>query len=82
MIQQPHSSWACIQRRKKLIWKDLCTCSSTIYNSQDMEATRVSVSRWKDEDMAYTYSEVLLSYKKRWTFAFRNSIDGPGGYCA
>ena len=29
--------------------------SSTIYNSQDTEATQVSINRWMDKDVVYIY---------------------------
>ena len=39
--------------------------SSTIYNSQDMEATSVSINRWMDkEDVVYIHNGILLSHKK------------------
>ena len=39
---------------------------STIYNSQDMEATWMSINRWKDkEDAIYTHKGILLSHKKK-----------------
>ena len=44
--------------------------SSSIYNSQDMEAIYVSIHRWMDkEDVVYiyahTYNRLLLSHKKK-----------------
>ena len=38
-------------------------CSIT-YNSQDMEATQVSIARWMTKDVVSIYSEILLSHKK------------------
>ena len=38
--------------------------SITIYNSQDMEATEMSIERWMNKDVAYTYNGILLSHKK------------------
>ena len=39
--------------------------SSTIYNSQDMEATSVSINRGMDkEDVVYMYNGMLLGHKK------------------
>ena len=39
--------------------------SSTIYNSQVMEATQVSIDRGADkEDVAHIYNGILLSHKK------------------
>ena len=38
--------------------------SSTLYNSQDMEVTSVSIKRWMDkEDVVHIYSGILLSHK-------------------
>ena len=38
---------------------------STIYNSQDMEATYVSIDRGMDkEHMVHIYNGILLSHKK------------------
>ena len=38
---------------------------STIYNSQDMETTYVSIDRWLDkEDIVPIYNGILLSHKK------------------
>ena len=37
---------------------------STIHNSQDMEATKISIDReMHKEDMIHTYNEILLSHK-------------------
>ena len=39
--------------------------SSIIYNSQDKEATWVSIERWMDkEDVVHLYSGILFSHKK------------------
>ena len=38
---------------------------NTIYNSQDMEATYMSIGRWMDkEDVVHIYSRILLGHKK------------------
>ena len=48
-----------------LLWKPQFH-SSTIYNSQDMEATWVSTDRGMDkEDVVHTYSRILLSHEKK-----------------
>ena len=65
--------------------------SSTIYNSQCMEATQVSMNRWMDkEDVVcvcaciyiyiYIYNEILLSHKKEWNSG--SNVDGPREYYA
>ena len=49
--------------------------SSTVYNSQNMEAISVSTERWVNkEDVVHTYSGVILSYKKEW------NMDRPRDY--
>ena len=38
--------------------------SSTIYNSQDMETTKLFINRWMDrEDVVYIYNGILLNHK-------------------
>ena len=38
---------------------------STIYNSQDMEATQISIDRWMDKEcVVHIYSVILLKHKK------------------
>ena len=42
---------------------------STVYNSQDMEATKMSISRQMDKEVVvHIHSGILLSYKKRNVF--------------
>ena len=55
---------------------------SIIYNSQDMEATKVSTDRWMDKDIALIHNGILLSHKKEWNFVICSNIDGSGGYYA
>ena len=45
---------------------------STIYNSQNMEVTSMSVDRWMDEK-----DGILLSHYKEWNNAICSNIDGP-----
>ena len=45
--------------------------SSTVYNSQDMKATYMSIGRWMDKKAAvHTYNGTLLSHKKEQTGSF------------
>ena len=45
-----------------------------------METTLMSIDRWMDkEDVAYTYSGILLSHKKEWNNAIC-SMDGLRDY--
>jgi len=56
------------------------THSSITYNSQDMEATYVSINRRMDkEDMAYMYNVMSFIHKKDWNFAICDNMDGSGG---
>ena len=50
--------------------------SSTIHNSQDMEATSMSINRWIDKgNVAYIYNGILLSNKKEWNNAICSNVD-------
>ena len=52
-------------------------CSS-IYNSQDMEATSMSIDRGMDkEDVVHIYNGILLSHKKEQNNAIFSNTDGP-----
>ena len=54
---------------------------STIYNSQDMKTTWVSIDRWTDkEDVVYIYNGILLSHTKEWNNAICSNMDGPRDY--
>ena len=49
---------------------------STIYNSQDMEATRMSINRGVDEeDVVYIHTGILLSHKKEQNNAICSNLD-------
>ena len=37
---------------------------STLYNSQDMEVTQMSINRWVDKDVVHIYNGILLGHKK------------------
>ena len=39
--------------------------SSIIYNCKGMEATQVSINRWMDKDVEYTYSRDYCSAIKK-----------------
>ena len=54
---------------------------STLYNSQDMEATLMSINIWKDkEHVTHMYNRILLSHKKEWTNTICSNIDAPREY--
>ena len=65
MIQQSHS-WAYTKERGKFQFKKICVpqCYSTIYNSHNMEATKVSINRWTDKDVEYTPWDVACLLAK------------------
>ena len=54
---------------------------STIYNSQDMDATSMSIDGWMDkEDVVQIYNGILLSHKKEWNNTICSDMDGPRDY--
>ena len=63
---------------------DLNVHSSTIYNSQDMEATWVPINRWMDTNVVYTYNTtgILLSSPSKWNPAIYNNVNRPWRYYA
>ena len=51
---------------------------STIYNSQDMEATQMPINRGMDkEDVIYILGGILLTHKKEQDNAICINTDGP-----
>ena len=49
---------------------------STIYKSQDKEATYVSSDRWMDkENVVYIYNGILLSHKKEHIWVCADEAD-------
>ena len=42
--------------------------TTLLYNSQDMEATQVTINRQTDEDVVHIYNGILLSHKKSGIF--------------
>ena len=65
MIQQSHS-WVYILKKTyfEKIHAPHVPCS-TIYNSQDMEATLMSITEeWIKEDVVHIYNGILLTHKK------------------
>ena len=51
---------------------------STIYNSQDMEATQMPINRGMDkEDVIYILGGILLTHKKEQNNAICINTDGP-----
>ena len=55
--------------------------NSKRYNSQDMEATEMSIDKRMDkEDVVHMYNGILLSHKKEWNNAIGSNIDTTRGY--
>ena len=50
---------------------------STIYNSQDMEATLMSIDRGMNKDVVHIYNGILLSHKKEQNNAICSNMDEP-----
>lgn len=59
---------------------DLSVLGSAVYNSEDMGATQVSLSRWPDtEDVVQKHDGMLFSYAKDETMPFAATwIDREG----
>lgn len=50
---------------------------NTIYNNQDVKATKVSINTWMDkEDMVHMYinNGLLLSHRKEWNLAIEKNV--------
>ena len=55
---------------------------SIVYNSQDLEAAWVSISRWIDKTtVGHLHNGILLTYKKE-NFTLCNTMDEPGEHYA
>ena len=50
---------------------------STIYNSRNMEVTKMSINRGIDKDMVHVYNGVLFSHKKECNNVIHRNMDGP-----
>ena len=54
---------------------------STVYNSQDMEITEVSIKGEMDkDDTVHIFSGILLSHLKEWDDVIWSNVDGFGDY--
>ena len=54
---------------------------STVYNSQDMETTEISINRWMDkEDMVHIYNWIQLGHKKEQNNAICSNTDATRDY--
>ena len=53
----------------------------TIYNSQDIQATYMSMDRGMDkEDVVHICNRILISHKKEWNNAICSNVDEPTDY--
>ena len=52
---------------------------STVYDSQDMEATEISVDRWMNK-VVDIHSGILLSHRRELNNAICSHMDGPRDY--
>ena len=48
---------------------------STVYDSQDMEATQMSINRGMDKDVAHIYNGILLRHLKEWNKAICSNMN-------
>ena len=54
---------------------------STIYNDQDMEATRMSTDRGMNkENVVHIYNVILSNHKKESNNGISSNMDGPTDY--
>ena len=54
---------------------------STVYNSKDMEAIKMSIDGGMDkEDVIHIYNRILLSHKKERNNAICSNMDEPRDY--
>ena len=63
--------------------RDTCAPVSTaaVYNSQDMEATYISTSRWMDRKvLVHIHNGISLSHKKEHIWVSSNEVDEPRTY--
>ena len=54
-------------------------CCSTIYSSQDVEATQMSINLWMDkEEVIRACNGILVSHKKERNWVICRGMSGPG----
>ena len=51
------------------------TMFSTVYNSQDMEATKMSIERWMDKDVIHLYNGIVLCHEREWNNVIHGDMD-------
>ena len=53
-------------------------CMSTIYSSQDMDATQLSMDKWMNKEVVlHIHNRMLLSHKKEWIWVSSSEVDEP-----
>ena len=75
--EHPYAMGAAL--KKKITCTPNVHCS-TIYNSQDMEATKMSINRGMDQDVIHIHDGILFNPKKEWNNAIFRNMDGPQDY--
>ena len=77
LIHHPEIPLLDIYLENTIIWKDICAPNilcGTIYNSLDIEATKISINRrLYREDVVHIYSGILLSHKDHAIMSFTAS---------
>ena len=51
------------------------TMFSTVYNSQDVEATKMSIERWMDKDVIHLYNGILLCHERERNNVIHGDMD-------
>ena len=50
--------------------------TAAVYNSQDMEATKMPIFKWVGrEAVVHIYNGILLSHKKEWIWVSSSEVD-------
>ena len=63
---------------KNKVYAPLCSLQH-YYNSQDLEAAQVPISRWVDKEaVVHLHNGIVLSCKQEGTLTLCDSMDGPG----
>ena len=72
-----------LKKTKTLIWKNIYTRDhcSTVYNTQDTEATQVPINRRVNKKaVVHIYNVIVLSHKKEGNLTICDSMDKSRGY--
>ena len=80
LLSDPAISFLGVYLEKTTIEKDTHTpiSRSAVYNSQDMEATSMSINRWMDEEaVVHKYDGISFSHKKEQIWVSWTEMDDP-----